>query len=187
MQIRCKDWAKGECPRGDACPYGHLGQAGQAMIMQEVVPEATIKSIWESLDENVQAQLASELQEWIVDSGASRHFLCRKAILPWEVISKADSPMRVNTANGTVQVTDTVVRYLPLLQKYVRAWVLDDASSNLLSVGTLVQDEDGPEIEFRINRHLGAHFVLQDGSILKCDCSGRLPALNVEPLVEFVA
>ena len=26
--IRCRDWAKGECPRGDKCPYAHSGVPG---------------------------------------------------------------------------------------------------------------------------------------------------------------
>ena len=106
--IRCRFWKAGSCSHGDACEWGHTGTAGQALLMKEVVPTIEMLKLWNTLDENVQAHLASETSEWIVDSGASRHFVCRKALQDWEQIVQVDTPLRIKTANGVVEVRENL-------------------------------------------------------------------------------
>ncbi len=91
-----------------------------------MLPSPLVEAIWDQLDENIRAHLASECQEWIVDSGASRHFMCRKALLDWEEVAIQDEPVSVRTANGVVHCSEAVVRYIPQLKRYVKCWILED-------------------------------------------------------------
>ena len=57
-----------------------------------------------------------------------------------------------------------------------------DDTPNLISVATLIEDDLEGELEFRWNRQTGAHCIsTKSGQVVQCECSGKLPVLNLEP------
>ena len=75
----------------------------------------------------------------VVDSGASRHTVCRNSVASKDHLTYCDTGMRMKTANGIVETHLKTQVFLKHLGINIIAWVLD-STPNLLSVGQLIED-----------------------------------------------
>ena len=77
-------------------------------------------------------------RSYIVDSGASLHFVKRKELTPKErsQIRTRKHPVSLQTANGVVEATEEINLFIAILGITITALVLDDTVS-VLSLGKL--------------------------------------------------
>jgi len=74
---------------------------------------------------------------WIVDTGASQHMVAKTNIDRNQIIL-ASKPYKLHTANGKVETRERYRAYIPTLDDYVEAVVLDNTPA-AISVGQLIQ------------------------------------------------
>jgi len=83
-----------------------------------------------------------EVRDLLVDSGASQHMICEKDLNEYELakIENLETPLEINTANGTVYAEKRTEIWCHELAMSVTAVILPD-TSNVLSLGMLCEDD----------------------------------------------
>ena len=79
-------------------------------------------------DINLNRQSRREREEFIVDSGASKHMMSKTDLSPEELetIQVSPHPTTVITANGTIDTTEEVTIHVKDLAMFVTVQLLDD-------------------------------------------------------------
>ena len=78
------------------------------------------------------------VDKWMLDSGASHHIISTRAIVnPQERIRKR-TPLRMDTANGSLRLDEEVETSIPALQITALA-IVKSGNTNVLSLGRLIE------------------------------------------------
>ena len=113
--------------------------------------------------------------EWVVDTGTENHLVMRSKIDPEDPgIHRADRPLRLATANGTITADQRVIKDVPELGVSVDPLMLDH-TVDALSVGRLVLDES---YSFHWPSGGPAYFTDKDGKIIECTTRGYVPVIS---------
>ena len=79
---------------------------------------------------------SSKVNRWIIDTGASNHMVKRSKVESSKIY-KSSKVLRINIANGRVDVSDRAYIFVPTLDDYVEAIVLSETPA-AISVGRLI-------------------------------------------------